>query len=72
MRQLPVSENTMNSTQATTIVMTPAEVSIALHRSEEQLRTMRLSNEGPAFYSLGGRLIRYSRASVDHCVGGEL
>lgn len=68
MRQLPVRENIMDSTQATTILMTPAEASIALHRSEEELRTMRLSNEGPAFYTLGGRLIRYSRASVDECV----
>ena len=65
-------EKTMNLTGAATIVMTPAEVATVLGLSEEQLRTMRLSNEGPAFYSLGGRLIRYSRASVDHCVGGEL
>ena len=65
-------EKTMNLTGAATIVMTPAEVATVLGLSEEQLRTMRLSNEGPAFYSLGGQLIRYSRASVDHCVGGEL
>ena len=64
MRQLPVKENTMNLTGATPIVMTPAEVATVLGLSEKELRTMRLTNKGPAFYSLGGRLIRYNQADV--------
>ena len=64
MRQLPVKENTMNLTGATPIVMTPAEVATVLGLSEKELRTMRLANEGPAFYSLGRRLIRYNQADV--------
>ena len=54
----------MNLTQTAAIVMTPGEVGTVLELSEKELRTMRLSNEGPAFYSLGGRLIRYNRADV--------
>ena len=65
MRQLPVREkNIINLTEAAAIVMTPAEVGTVLELSDQELRTMRLSNEGPAFYSLGGRLIRYNRADV--------
>ena len=64
MRQLPVKESTMNLTGAATIIMTPAEVATMLGRSEKELHTMRLANQGPAFYSLGGRLIRYNRADV--------
>ena len=54
----------MNLTQAAPIVMTPAEVAVILQLSEDELRTMRLANKGPAFYSLGGRLIRYNQADV--------
>ena len=54
----------MNLTGAATIIMTPAEVATMLGLSEKELRTMRLANKGPAFYSLGGRLIRYNRADV--------
>ena len=54
----------MNLTGAATIVMTPAEVATVLGLSEKELRTMRLANQGPAFYALGGRLIRYNRADV--------
>ena len=54
----------MNSIHTATIMMTPAEVAVILQLSEDELRTLRLSNEGPAFYSLGGRLIRYNRADV--------
>ena len=64
MRQLPVKENIMNLTGAATIIMTPAEVAVILQLSEKELRTMRLANKGPAFYALGGRLIRYNRADV--------
>ena len=64
MRQLPVREKIMNLTGAATIIMTPAEVATVLGRSEKELRTMRLANKGPAFYSLGGRLIRYNQADV--------
>ena len=54
----------MNLTGAATIVMTPAEVGTVLGLSEKELRTMRLANQGPAFYSLGRRLIRYNQADV--------
>ena len=54
----------MNLTGAATIVMTPAEVAVILQLSEDELRTMRLANKGPAFYALGGRLIRYNQADV--------
>ena len=54
----------MNLTGAATIMMTPAEVATVLGLSEKELRTLRLANKGPAFYSLGGRLIRYNRADV--------
>ena len=54
----------MNSIHTATIMMTPTEVAVILQLSEDDLRTLRLSNEGPAFYSLGGRLIRYNRADV--------
>ena len=64
MRQLPVRENIMNPIHTAAIVMTPTEVGTVLELSEKELRTMRLSDEGPAFYSLGGRLIRYNRADV--------
>ena len=64
MRQLPVRENIMNPIHTATIIMTPAEVATMLGRSEKELRTMRLANQGPAFYALGGRLIRYNQADV--------
>ena len=54
----------MNLTGAATIIMTPAEVATLLKLSEKELRTMRLANKRPAFYSLGGRLIRYNWADV--------
>ena len=54
----------MNSIHTATIMMTPTEVAVILQLSEDELRTLRLSNEGPAFYSLGGRLIRYNQADV--------
>ena len=54
----------MNSIHTATIMMTPAEVATVLGLSEKELRTLRLANEGPAFYSLGGRLIRYNQADV--------
>ena len=54
----------MNSIHTATIMMTPAEVATVLELSEKELRTMRLANKGPAFYSLGGRLIRYNQADV--------
>ena len=54
----------MNLTGAATIIMTPAEVATMLKLSEKELRTMRLANQGPAFYALGGRLIRYNQADV--------
>ena len=54
----------MNLTGAATIIMTPAEVATVLELSEKELRTMRLANQGPAFYALGGRLIRYNQADV--------
>ena len=57
----------MNLTGAATIIMTPAEVATVLELSEKELRTLRLANKGPAFYSLGGRLIRYNQADVHRC-----
>ena len=54
----------MNSIHTATIMMAPAEVATVLELSEKELRTMRLANKGPAFYALGGRLIRYNRADV--------
>ena len=54
----------MNLTGAATIIMTPAEVATMLGLPEKELRTMRLANKGPAFYALGGRLIRYNQADV--------
>ena len=54
----------MNSIHTATIMMTPTEVAVILQLSEDELRTLRLANKGPAFYSLGGRLIRYNQADV--------
>ncbi|MGC5225121.1 helix-turn-helix transcriptional regulator [Micromonospora sp. DT81.3] len=46
------------------ILLTPAEASVILGRTVEELRRWRATNEGPAFYDLGDGLIRYRRASV--------
>ena len=53
-----------NTVELAPIFLTPAEVSTILSVSKNQLRQMRRSNSGPAFFDLGNSLVRYSTADV--------
>lgn len=70
MRQLPVKADTM-TTDAASPLMTPAEAAATLGITTRQLRTMRRRNTGPTFYTLGPRLVRYSRVDVERHRAGR-
>jgi hypothetical protein len=46
------------------LLLTPEETARELSRSVDELAAMRARGEGPTFYRLGGRLIRYAHSSV--------
>jgi hypothetical protein len=51
------------------LLLTPEEVARELGRTVDELAAMRTRDEGPPFYRLGGRLIRYSRVDVERITG---